>query len=77
MVVIQQRSSTAAAELALKDPNLLFSRQSLLELPRAKVNEGYIFLKGKSRSKQCQSSGSTPKWPKTSGQRISANWKRT
>ena len=49
-----------------KDPNLLLSRQKLLELARTKVNKGgYIFKKGKSRSKQMNDCPA-PKRPKTS-----------
>ena len=63
----QQEISKAALELALEDPNLLLSKQKLLENARAKVNQVYNFKKGKSRSKESKSSGSgdTPKRPKT------------
>ena len=61
----QQQINNAAIELALNDPNLLLSRQKLLELSRTKVNEGYRLNRGKSRSKHCQSHDPTPKRPKT------------
>ena len=48
----QENINSAAVELALQDPNLLLSRQKLLNLARAKLNEEYAFKKGKSRSKQ-------------------------
>ena len=53
-------------DLALKDPNLLLSKQKLLELARAEVNQVYQFKKGKSRSKKQCDQAPTPKRPKTS-----------
>ena len=61
----QKRINEAATEIALQSPDLLSSRQKLLELVRIKVNEsGYMYKKGKSRSKQFisdESLSSTPK----------------
>ncbi len=63
----QMEVNNAAIELALSDPNLLLSRQKLLELARTKVkDDGYNFKKGKSRSKQAQSDSPAPKRSKTS-----------
>ena len=62
----QENINSAAVELALQDPNLLLSRQKLLNLARAKLNEEYAFKKGKSRSKQLKDSPPAPKRPKTS-----------
>ena len=59
----------ASVTLALETPSLLNSRQKLLELARKKVtSDGYIYKKGKSRSKQvCDASeDSSPKRAKTS-----------
>ena len=41
----QENIDSAAVELALENPNLLLSRQKLLNLARAKVNEEYDFKK--------------------------------
>ena len=61
----QKRINEAATEIALQSPDLLSSRQKLLELARIKVNEsGYMYKKGKSHSKQFisdESLSSTPK----------------
>ncbi len=63
----QAEINDAAIELALEDPNLLMSRQRLLELARTRVrNDGYKFKKGKSRSKQAQCDAPAPKRAKTS-----------
>ncbi len=63
----QAEINDAAIELALEDPNLLMSRQRLLELARTKVrNDVYKFKKGKSRSKQAQCDAPAPKRAKTS-----------
>jgi hypothetical protein len=57
----------ASISLALEDPTLLDSRQTLLKLARERVNEsGYRFKKGKSRSKLSNTEESAPKRPKTS-----------
>ena len=61
----QKRINEAATEIALQSPDLLSSRQKLLELARIKVNESvYMYKKGKSRLKQFisdESLSSTPK----------------
>ena len=55
----QQKVNEASFHLAMKDPSLLSSRQTLLERAREMVNEsGYNFKKGKSRSKKLQDSDS-------------------
>ena len=49
----QKQVNEAAIDLALHTPSLLSSRQTLLKEARAKVNsDGFIYKKGKSRSKQ-------------------------
>ncbi len=48
----QVKINSAAKELAVATPNLLDTRHKLLELARAKVDDdGYVYKKGKSRSK--------------------------
>lgn len=48
----QESINRCACELCIEDPNLLNDRKTLLELSRKKLNEsGYIYKKGKSRSK--------------------------
>ena len=65
----QEEMNKAAYELALEDPNLLLSRQALIDRARTKVNAVYKFKKGKSRSKKLpsssESSDSVPKRQKT------------
>ena len=49
----QKRINTAAEQLALNNPILLHTRRALLEAAREMVDEsGYVYKKGKSRSKQ-------------------------
>ena len=63
-----QEVNKTAVELALRDPDLLLSKQKLISVARSKVNEHYDFKKRKSRSKQSQSqdSGLASKQSKTS-----------
>ena len=59
--------NAAAVELCLRDVSLLNKRGELLELARKRVaDEGYIFKKGRSRSKLYGDSEAetTPKRPK-------------
>ena len=67
MTPYYEEMNKAAYELALEDPNLLLSRQELVNSARTKVNEVYKFKKGKSRSKQQEGSSSShvPKRQKT------------
>ena len=58
--------NNVAVELCLDEPDLLSSRQTLIQRARAKVNSTYHFKKGKSRSVQAQSNPQPPKRPKTS-----------
>lgn len=54
----QQQVNEAAVQLALQTPSLLTSRQVLLNEARKKVNnDGYVYKKGKSRSKQFSEPG--------------------
>ena len=64
----QQQVNEAAIQLSLQTPSLLTSRQMLLEEARKNVNnDGYIYKKGKSRSKQfSQVKECVPKRVKTS-----------
>ena len=44
--------NAASVQLCLNNPTLLLNRKGLLELARTKViEEGFVFAKGKSRSK--------------------------
>ena len=64
----EDQVNEAAIQLALETPSLLSSRQILLETGRKKVNnDGYVYKKGKSRSKQFfQTEECAPKRVKTS-----------
>ena len=61
----QEKVNDAALQLVLDDPNLLLSKQKLIDLAQAKVNEQQEFKKGKSRSKRYQSTTTAPKKVKT------------
>ena len=51
----QQAINTASLELSKQDPSLLLNRGKLFEDSRKKVKEdGYDFVKGKSRAKGCE-----------------------
>ena len=55
----QRSINDIAAQLALQNPDLLLSKQKLLEEARKKLDEsGYDYKKGRSRSKQLSSSES-------------------
>lgn len=57
-VKLSKRINEAAQELCLSNPGLLQKRQKLIDEARSKIlEEGFQFVKGKSRSKQNQSSG--------------------
>ena len=65
----QQSVNKAAAELALEEPSLISSRQTLLDRARDLVREsGYEYKKGKSRSKKLitDTEITKPKRPKSS-----------
>lgn len=62
----QEEVNCASISLALENPTLLDSRQSLLKLAREKVNKSYRFKKGKSRSKLSQTDEPPSKRLKTS-----------
>ena len=52
-VITAGRLMRLLGKLALQDPSLITRRGDLLELARSKVHEnGYSFVKGKSRSKR-------------------------
>ena len=64
----QQLINDAAAAIVIENPALLSSRSKLLELARGKVdNDGYVYKKGKSRSKKLSTTTEAPpkKRPKT------------
>ncbi len=53
----QENINKAAEELAVGTPTLLHTRQKLLELARAKVDDDvYVYKKGKTRSKRLRES---------------------
>ena len=53
----EQSINDTAAQIALENPDMLLSKQKLLEEARKKLNDsGYDYKKGKSRSKQLKSS---------------------
>lgn len=53
MTEYQKKINQAAEELALANPSLLHDRKTLLEQSRVKVDtNGYVYKKGKSRSKR-------------------------
>ena len=57
----QKRMNEASMELCLVNPNLISNRGLLLEQARKKVNDsGYIYKKGKSRSKILNSEDENP-----------------
>ena len=68
----QKSINAAAVELCLQTPGLLHNRQVLLDTAREKIiNEGFQFVKGKSRSKKGQhSQQNEPKRPKQLNQEL-------
>lgn len=56
----QRRINEAAQELCLKNPGFLHQKKLLMEEARKKIiDEGFQFVKGKSRSKRCANSDNT------------------
>ena len=56
----QQQMNEAAQQLCIKNPGLLHKRKLLMEEARMKImDEGFQFVKGKSRSKKCVDSNDT------------------
>ena len=58
----QQEVNAAAEKICLRNPHMICKRGTLLELARKEVHDsGYVYKKGKSRSKAFGTCENTPK----------------